>query len=147
MNETAETAMERITYGDNIWAEGEEFLKKADERFVLLIEKYGHCDIRPIEPEKYYISLIKAIIFRDFPSEAAQAAMAAIGMKHGEAPRPQDLIKDRFRGLSLPRLNERGTALGLTEKILAGEVPIESFPEMQDIEIVSCLRKVKGIER
>jgi hypothetical protein len=56
---------------DNIWAEGEEYLKKADGRFIPLIEKPGHCTIRPADPKKYYIALIRAILTRDFPRDVA----------------------------------------------------------------------------
>jgi hypothetical protein len=39
----------------------ENFWKKADERFIPLIEKHGHCAIRPADPKKYYIKKIAAL--------------------------------------------------------------------------------------
>ncbi|MDR2005834.1 MAG: hypothetical protein LBP78_01115 [Acidaminococcales bacterium] len=130
------------------WAEGEEFLKKADARFIPFIEKYGRCTLAPLPPEKYYISLIKAMLSRGLSQEAARVSIAAITGKYGEAPRPEDLITNRFRGLHISGLTSGNAGLRiLTEKILEGEVPIESFPEMEDEAIISCLRKVKGLER
>ncbi|MDR3349272.1 MAG: hypothetical protein LBO03_06680 [Acidaminococcales bacterium] len=129
------------------WTAGEEFLKKADARFIPFMEKYGHCNLRPTEPKKYYISLLKAILSRELPVEAARMSVAAIEEKYGEAPRPEDFITNRFRGLHISSMGFHSTAFGLTEKILSGEVPIDSFPEMEDAAIVSCLRKVKGLER
>ncbi|MDR3355778.1 MAG: hypothetical protein LBO04_01150 [Spirochaetaceae bacterium] len=130
------------------WAEGEEFLKKADARFIPFIEKYGRCTLAPLPPEKYYISLIKAMLSRGLSQEAARVSIAAIMGKYGEAPRPEELITNRFKGLHISGLESNNASLRiLTEKILEGEVPIDNFPEMDDEAIASFLRKVKGLER
>jgi DNA-3-methyladenine glycosylase II len=140
----AENIAEHIE--ENIWLAGEEFLKKADARLIPLIEKYGHCTLKPTPPEKYYLALIKSLLLREMYTIDAQAAIRAIERKFGGAPRAEDLAATEFVGLHIPG-QAREKVKDLSAKILDGTVPIGQFPAMADSAIVSCLREVHGIER
>ena len=131
---------------DNVsWAEGEEFLKTAAPQFIPLIEKYGRCNLTPIEPEKYYIALLKAILNQNIAREDAQKALTAIHGRFGAYPKAEDVAAAKLVGFipkkALRRLKD------LTGKIVDGTVPIDKFPEMSDQRILSCLRKVKDLGR
>ena len=74
------------------WLEGEEFLKNTDDKLAEIINKYGHTTLEPIEPEKYYITLINGILAQQVSSEISQRFLNAFIGIFGETPTADEVL-------------------------------------------------------
>ena len=131
------------------WKEGEEYLVEVDKVFVPLVEKYGSCTLKPIEPGKYYSILLKGIISQQESPEVAHKSFKHFLCIFGEQPNVEKIItatEDDFFACGLNKY-KISYIMDLSTKILEKELKLDEFVEMKDEEIIRKISKIKGFGR
>ncbi len=151
-----------------MWEEAEKFLM--DDRYIApLINKYGHCTIRPRNSKYYFEDLVDAIVQQQLSIKAASSifnrlkdalvskrnTFTKVGVKHKwrELNTQQiDITPDKILNLSENTLRNCGLSraktlyiMDLSQKTLNGELHIDKLNSLSDSEVVGELIKVKGI--
>jgi len=151
-----------------MWEEAEKFLM--DDRYIApLINKYGHCTIRPRNSKYYFEDLVDAIVQQQLSTKAASSifnrlkdalvskrnTFTKVGVKHKwrELNTQQiDITPDKILNLSENTLRNCGLSraktlyiMDLSQKTLNGELHIDKLNSLSDSEVVGELIKVKGI--
>lgn len=151
-----------------MWEEAEKFLM--DDRYIApLINKYGHCTIRPRNSKYYFEDLVDAIVQQQLSIKAASSifnrlkdalvskrnTFTKVGVKHKwrELNTQQiDITPDKILKLTENTLRNCGLSRAktlyirdLSQKTLNGELHIDKLNSLSDSEVVGELIKVKGI--
>lgn len=141
-----------------------------DDRYIApLINKYGHCTIRPRNSKYYFEDLVDAIVQQQLSTKAASSifnrlkdalvskrnTFTKVGVKHKwrELNTQQiDITPDKILNLSENTLRNCGLSraktlyiMDLSQKTLNGELHIDKLNSLSDSEVVGELIKVKGI--
>src|SRR4030042_4463136 len=149
-----------------MWKEAEEFLAQ-DKYISPLVEKYGHCALKPL-PKKYYCEdLVDAIIQQQLSMSAATAIFNRV--KLSIADRKDSKISDKHKWrsnktlkvkitpkkiLMLSDKNFRDCGLSrakiiyirdLAGKVIANKLLIKKLDKLMDDEVIEKLTAVKGI--
>jgi len=131
------------------WTEGERFLAAISPVFAELINKYAPCTLEPIEPKKYYITLIKGILSQQVSSEVSQKFFQAFITIFGENPTPKKLSETPSEEIIACGCNEAKAQYikDLSKSIVEGTITLDKFDEMDDNAIIKQLTEVKGFGR
>ncbi len=131
------------------WLEGEDFLAKSNRIFVDLINKYGSCDLSPIEPDRYYITLIKGIISQQVASDVSQSLFDIFVSKYSISPDPTIIANVQVQDLlqcGLPR-QKIDYIKDLSQAIAEKKIVLEDFDSLEDNVIIKQLTQIKGFGR
>jgi DNA-3-methyladenine glycosylase II len=129
--------------------EAAEFLRKAEPRFIPVIEQHGVLGFtqRPIT----FDSLFSVINGQQLSTKAADAikrkAKAGFGLGPDDPVPPEALIghtTESLRELGISR-QKAGYLMDLATKTVEGQIHFDRFTEMPDEEIMKELIQVKGI--
>lgn len=130
-----------------MWNDAEKFLSK-DKYIKPLIEKWGHCTIKPLKKSQYFEDLVDAICSQQLSGAAAKTIigrvktfLVKITPKNILSAEIEDLRKC---GLSYAKVKY---IKDLSDKVKRQEVKVESLNKLSDEEIIKELTLVKGIGR
>ncbi len=128
-----------------MWKEAEEYLSK-DKYIGPLINKYGHCVIRPDKKKDYLATLVESIVNQQLSGKAADAIFNRInkGLKEISAESILNEKETSFRkwGLSRPKVKY---LKDLATKVESKKLKIRSLDKLSDEEVMKELVAVKGI--
>ena len=129
------------------WGSAEEFLSR-DKYIAPLIEKYGHCEIKPSPKSNYFLDLADAIVSQQLSGKAAGAIFNRVRVELGRVSPSSILEKSdeslRACGLSWAKVKY---LKDLADKTRRGVIKVKMLGGLSDEEIVSELVQVKGIGR
>lgn len=149
-----------------MWKNAEEYL--SNDRYIgPLIEKYGHCTIRP-RPKKYYFEdLIDSIVQQQLSMKAAASIFNRIKKKisdNNDSKIPGkhkwredmtlsvEVTPEKILALTDTKLRECGLSKAkviyvknLAKKVIGQEIKFENLDKLTDEEVVGELIAVKGI--
>lgn len=136
-------------FSDRELKKGVQHLKENDQKLAEVINKVGHCTLKPqTDP---FESIIDAIISQQLSMYAAQSIFNRFVdfFKPKKFPDPKDIIETnvedlRKLGISYAKIR---SIKDLSAKVLSGEIQLNNFNKLSDDEIIAELTKVKGIGR
>ena len=131
------------------WQAGEEHLQKMHPVFSCLIEKYGHCTLRPVLPERYYATLIKGILAQQVASDISQNLFTSFTRTFGPAPDAEQILdagNDQLKGCGISEqkiqyIND------LSQNIKERKIIPEEFDMLDDNAIIKQLSNIRGLGR
>lgn len=130
-----------------MWSEAEKLLSK-DKYIGPLIQKWGHCTIKPIKKSLYFEDLVDAICSQQLSGKAAQTIFGRVKQFLGKITPENILSKDdedlRKCGLSYAKIKY---VKDLADKVRNSNIEIRKLDTLSDEEIINELTKVKGIGR
>jgi DNA-3-methyladenine glycosylase II len=125
-------------------------LKRVDPVLARVIESVGPCRL-PVRSEgTHFQALARSIVFQQLSGKAAgtiHGRFAAL-FANGE-PEPSSLLAftdAQLRGVGLSR-QKIGYLRDLSDKVVAGALPLDEVDQMNDDELIAHLVQVKGIGR
>ena len=125
-------------------------LKRVDPVLARVIESVGPCRIQLRTDGTHFQALVRSIVFQQLSGKAAgtiHGRFAALFPGHG--PEPAALLTftdETLRGVGLSR-QKIGYLRDLANKVMSGELPLDSVHTMDDDELIEHLVQVKGIGR
>lgn len=125
-------------------------LKRVDPVLARVIESVGPCRIQLRTGGSHFQALVRSIVFQQLSGKAAgtiHGQFVALFPEHG--PEPVLLLTfadETLRGVGLSR-QKIGYLRDLANKVLSGELPLDSVHNMNDDELIDHLVQVKGIGR
>ena len=125
-------------------------LKRVDPVLARVIESVGPCRIQLRTDGTHFQALVRSIVFQQLSGKAAgtiHGRFAALFPGHG--PEPAALLTftdETLRGVGLSR-QKIGYLRDLANKVMSGELPLDSVHNMDDDELIEHLVQVKGIGR
>ena len=131
------------------WLEGEEFLKNTDDKLAEIINKYGHTTLEPIEPEKYYITLINGILAQQVSSEISQRFLNAFIGIFGETPTADEVLAKGDKALLKCDITPQKITYikDFSQAIVDKNIEFAHFSTYDDTMIIKELTQVKGFGR
>jgi 3-methyladenine DNA glycosylase/8-oxoguanine DNA glycosylase len=130
-----------------MWREAEEFLSK-DKYVAPLIEKWGHCTIKPIKKIQYFADLVNAICSQQLSGKAAETIFGRVKDLLGKITPENILAKDkeelRSCGLSYSKISY---VKDLADQTLNSKLEIPKLDALSDEEVIKELVQVKGVGR
>lgn len=130
-----------------MWRDAEKHLSE-DKYIGPLIEKWGHCTIKPLKKSQYFTDLVDAICSQQLSGKAAKTIFGRVKTFLGKITPENILLADtedlRKCGLSYAKCKY---VKDLSEKVKRQEVKVERLNKLSDEEVISELTKVKGIGR
>lgn len=130
-----------------MWLDAEEFLNK-DKFIGPLIQKWGHCTIKPIKKTKYFEDLVDAICSQQLSGKAAKTIFDRVKKLLIKITPESILSKSdqelRDCGLSWQKVSY---VKDLASKTASGELRVTSLSSLNNDEVIQELVKVKGIGR
>jgi DNA-3-methyladenine glycosylase II len=125
-------------------------LKRVDPVLARVIESVGPCRL-PVRSEgTHFQALARSIVFQQLSGKAAgtiHGRFAAL-FANGD-PEPSSLLAftdAQLRGVGLSR-QKIGYLRDLSDKVVAGALPLDEVDRMNDDELIAHLVQVKGIGR
>ena len=125
-------------------------LKRVDPVLARVIESVGPCRM-PVRSEgTHFQALVRSIVFQQLSGKAAgtiHGRFAAL-FANGD-PEPSSLLTftdAQLRGVGLSR-QKIGYLRDLSDKVVAGALPLDEVDRMDDDELIAHLVQVKGIGR
>ncbi len=125
-------------------------LKRVDPVLARVIESVGPCRL-PVRSEgTHFQALARSIVFQQLSGKAAgtiHGRFAAL-FANGD-PEPSSLLAftdAQLRGVGLSR-QKIGYLRDLSDKVVAGALPLDEVDQMNDDELIAHLVQVKGIGR
>lgn len=130
-----------------MWSEAEEFLSR-DKYIAPLIEKWGHCAIKPIKKSLYFEDLVDAICSQQLSGKAAKTIFGRVKTFLVKITPENILLADtedlRKCGLSYAKCKY---VKDLALKTKNEELKVKNLDKLSDEEIIKELTAVKGIGR
>jgi DNA-3-methyladenine glycosylase II len=131
------------------WLAGEEFLRTGEPVFSFLMEKYGHCTLSALPPEKYYATLLKGVLAQQVAEDVGHKLFLSFSARYGEQPAPQDILASpaadfKACGIIEPKISY---IRDLSRHILEKKIDLGQFPKLDDNTIVKQLSGIKGLGR
>lgn len=130
-----------------MWSEAENRLSK-DRHIGPLIEKWGHCTIKPIRKSLYFEDMVDAMCSQQLSGKAAKTIfervkkqLVKITPKNVLATDEKDL---RDCGLSWQKVSY---IKDLATKVVDGDLNLLILNKLSDEEVINKLIQVKGIGR
>ena len=128
-------------------------LRRADPRFIPVIEAAGPCGLVSEPRETLFFALGKAIVYQQLSGKAAATIFARVcglfpGSSRGFTPaRVLATADEALRGAGLSR-NKLLSLRDLAGRIESGELPgLAALRRQEDEQVVSALITVRGIGR
>jgi DNA-3-methyladenine glycosylase II len=130
-----------------MWLDAEEFLSK-DKFIGPLIQKWGHCTIKPIKKTTYFEDLVNAICSQQLSGKAAKTIFGRV-KKLLIKVTPENIMSKtdqelRDCGLSWQKVSY---VKDLSLNIVNCKLKIENLDKLPDDEVIKELVQVKGIGR
>lgn len=132
------------------WSTGQKFLAEHDKTLGSFIEKYGDCDLTPVSQEFYFTALVKAIISQ----QLSQLAATAIFDRLKSILPDEEISAKNITSLSLIEIQEQGLSLqkatyitNLSASVNTGNIVLDEFTTLSDMEIINKLTMIKGFGR
>jgi DNA-3-methyladenine glycosylase II len=130
-----------------MWKEAELFLKK-DKHIGPLMQKWGHCTIKPTKSNFYFEDLVNAICSQQLSGKAADTIFKKVKKTLVTIAPDSILLKTdqelRDCGLSWQKIKYLND---LSEKVKSKSLILSNIDKKDDEEIIESLTKVKGIGR
>jgi 3-methyladenine DNA glycosylase/8-oxoguanine DNA glycosylase len=125
-------------------------LKRVDPVLARVIESVGPCRIQLRSGGTHFQALVRSIVFQQLSGKAAGTIHSRFAglFSTGEPESTALLIltDEQMRGAGLSR-QKIAYLRDLAEKVVSGELPLESVHRMDDDELIDHLVQVKGIGR
>lgn len=130
-----------------MWANAEKYLSN-DKYIGLLVQKWGHCTIKPIKKSKYFEDLVNAICSQQLSGKAAETIFGRVKSLLIKIT-PENILSKtdqelRGCGLSWQKVSY---VKDLAEHVVSSKLKVESLNTLSDEEVTSKLVAVKGIGR
>jgi DNA-3-methyladenine glycosylase II len=125
-------------------------LRKSDPRLAAVIDSVGTCTFAPAEHLAHFTAISRSIVFQQLSGKAASTIYGRFAALFPDGTPVADALLDmpdetlRAVGLSRQKI---GYLRDLSERVVAGAVPIDTLHELSDDEIIAALTSVKGIGR
>ena len=118
---------------------------KHDNAMLRIIKKYGKCNLSP--HNKYFVSLLKAIVGQQLSVQSAAAINKRFMSKYKNKPTPQKIIDTADEELKSVGLSNAKIKYvkDLSEKLNRKEISFRNITKKPDEIIIEELTKVKGI--
>lgn len=132
------------------WLIGQKFLAEKDPILSSLIKRHGDCGLTAVTADLYFTALVKAIISQQLSQEAASTIFGRLkSVLPNETLTAKNisnlsLLDIKSQGLSTPKASY---IINLSEKIISGEIVLEEFSTLSDIDIINKLTMIKGFGR
>ena len=125
-------------------------LRKNDPVLAKIIAEVGPCRLKPNAEGTHFDHVVRAIVYQQLSGKAAATIHGRVkALFGGRNPTPQELLstpEESLRGAGLSR-QKLGYLRDFAQRIVEGEVPIDSLHELDDEAVIEALTKVKGIGR
>lgn len=129
----------------------ETYLRRADPVLGALIDAVGPDglgDARAGRPDDHYGALVRAIVGQQLSTKAARTIYGRLTERFGgHTPTPAEILADdpeELRSVGLSRA-KASYLRSLAEHVVGGELELERFDEMPDVEVEAELVAVKGL--
>lgn len=123
-------------------------LKRRDKKLRTIIDRVGHCKIKPLPPRHYFTALCQAIVSQQLSSKAAETIFRRFkelfDRKIPTATAVLKLTDEQLRGVGISPQKMRYIR-DLAEKFEGGHVPTRKLSKMSDDEVIAALIQVKGL--
>jgi DNA-3-methyladenine glycosylase II len=130
----------------------EAHLRAADPVLGALLDAVGRDglgDARAGRPDDHYGALVRAIVGQQLSTKAARTIYGRLTERYGgRTPTPAELLADDPDEMRIAAGLSRAKASylrSLAEHVVAGELELERFDEMQDEDVAAELIAVKGL--
>ncbi len=133
----------------NNWLVGEKFLAQQDKILCDLIKKYGHCDLRPLEEQEFFSTLLKGIISQQLSQQAAASIYGRVQSFYQHKPTPEAIYATEVEKLRELGLSPQKVVYvqDFSKHIVEGKVVLAEFSGMTDAQIMEVLLPIKGFGR
>jgi DNA-3-methyladenine glycosylase II len=125
-------------------------LKRVDPVLAKVIESVGPCRIQLRSGGTHFQALVRSIVFQQLSGKAAGTIHSRFaGLFSTGEPEPVALLvltDEQMRGAGLSR-QKIAYLRDLAEKVVSGDLPLDSVHRMDDDELIDHLVQVKGIGR
>ena len=115
-----------------------------------LLDRNGEPDTERGRPREAYVALLRAIVGQQLSVKAAQTIYGRLlELFDGHEPTPAQLLAadpEAIRGVGLSR-PKVAYILDLAGRVEDGSLPLDSFAELSDGEVIAELTAVKGLGR
>jgi len=124
-------------------------LSRRDPVLKVLIKKYGACALKPIGPNKYFESLVDAIISQQISARAAATMYKRFTVLLKGSITAQDVLKLSDAKMRSAGISPQKAAYlrDLAKRWQDGAVRHRTFAKLTDEEVIHELIAVKGIGR
>ena len=123
-------------------------LTKVDPVLGAWIAKAGPCSLTRERSGTHFAALARSIVYQQLSGKAAATIHGRFeALYGGETPEPKRLVKtphEKLRGVGLS-VRKAEYLQGLAADVLKGAVPIDRLDEMEDVEVIAALTRVRGI--
>lgn len=132
------------------YARAQRLLLRRDPVLAALIRQHGPCRIADSLRVDHFAALVRAIVFQQLSTKAASTIHARlVSLVPDGAVTPAALAaisETQYRSAGISR--QKAMYLrDLSERVVAGEVRLDSIHELEDEDVVAALTRVKGIGR
>jgi len=125
-------------------------LQRRDPILAALIKQHGPCGLADALRVDHFAALARAIVFQQLSTKAASTIhtrMVALLPDSQVTPAAiAALTEEQFRSVGVSRQKAQYLR-DLSEKVLSGDVALESIDALDDEAVVTALTKVKGVGR
>lgn len=130
-----------------MWKDAEKYLLK-DKYIGPLIKKYGSCTIKPRSKSQYFEDLVDSIVQQQLSIKAARTIYQRIEERLDKVT-PENIKRVRAETLRKCGLSYSKASYlkDLADKVLEGELHLNSLDKHTDEEVMVELIAVKGIGR
>jgi DNA-3-methyladenine glycosylase II len=131
------------------YARARRLLLRRDPILAAIIKKHGPCGLAAAQRSDHFSALVRAITGQQLSTKAAATIYGRL-----VALMPDGVTAKSLSGVSAERLRAVGMSRqkaayfrDLCERVISGELPLDSLEAMTDDDVVAALTKVKGIGR
>ena len=125
-------------------------LKKVDPVMARVIDAIGTCKLTLRDQGSHFDAIARSIVFQQLSGKAAGTIHGRFeGLYGGRSPLPAELSvtsDEELRRVGLSR-GKSAYLKDLAERVVTGDLPVETLHELSDDEVVAALTRVKGIGR
>lgn len=126
--------------------EAERSLSQTDPALRRVIERAGHCELRP--HTNYYQELVRSIVGQQLSIKAAATILGRFKqLGSGDFPTPEEIIQipdEKLRQVGFSRA-KISYVKDLADHVIKGRLKLDKFEELPNEEIIVELTDIKGI--
>lgn len=131
------------------WRNGIKHLRKSDRRIASIIDRFGAIS-RDWSPDDPYEAMVESFVFQQISGSAAESILKKFKKLYGgRLPKPKQFLKtpeSRVRGAGISP--QKYTYIrNLCERIVDGDLDLESLHRLPDEEVIAVLDDLKGVGR
>ena len=132
------------------YARARRLLLRRDPILAAIIREYGPCGLAAAQRADHFSALVRAIVFQQLSTKAASTIYARlVALLPGGELTPAALAAvtdEELRSAGISR-QKAGYLRDLSQKVLAGIVPLDNLEHMEDEQVIAALTTIKGIGR